>query len=50
MSALTQDTLSPVRVKRTPEQVAERRRQVEKLLGRPLPPRPAAATVGPRDH
>ncbi|WP_433567106.1 hypothetical protein ACQP1O_19135 [Nocardia sp. CA-151230] len=50
MSALTQDTLRPVRVARTPEEKAERRRQAEKLLGRPLPPHPAQASTAPGDH
>ncbi|MBL1074773.1 hypothetical protein JK358_10225 [Nocardia sp. 2] len=43
MSALTQGSSRVTRVKLTPEQIAERRREAEKILGRKLPPRPSAA-------
>lgn len=43
MSALTQGSSRVTRVKLTPEQIAERRREAEKILGRKLPPRPTAA-------
>ncbi|MCU1645853.1 MAG: hypothetical protein JWN03_6128 [Nocardia sp.] len=49
MSALTQETWRARRVKLTPEQVAENRREAEKLLGRKLPPRPTPATSGKHD-
>ncbi len=41
MSALTQETLRAVEVELSPEQVEERRRKAEKILGRKLPQRPA---------
>ncbi|WP_433667226.1 hypothetical protein ACQP06_27030 [Nocardia sp. CA-136227] len=43
MSALTQGTSRVTRVKLTPEQIAERRREAEKILGHKLPARPSAA-------
>lgn len=42
MSALTDGTMRVTRVKLTPEQVAERRREAEEILGRKLPPAPAS--------
>ncbi|MFD6355981.1 hypothetical protein [Nocardia tengchongensis] len=45
MSALTQGTMRPTQVKLTPEQIAERRRQAEKILGRKLPTQPAPAKL-----
>ncbi|WP_433566918.1 hypothetical protein ACQP1O_18065 [Nocardia sp. CA-151230] len=41
MSALTQGTMRVTRVKLTPEQIAERRREAEAILGRKLPHRTA---------
>ncbi len=41
MSALTEGSSRVTRVKLTPEQIAERRREAEKVLGRKLPPRPS---------
>ncbi|MGW4125674.1 hypothetical protein [Nocardia sp. NPDC004711] len=43
MGALTQGTMRVTRVKLTAEQIAERRREAEKILGRKLPPRPTPA-------
>ncbi|MFE3758990.1 hypothetical protein ACFXO9_32210 [Nocardia tengchongensis] len=43
MSALTQGTMRVSRVKLTPEQIAERRREAEKVLGRKLPEQPTPA-------
>lgn len=40
MSALTQGSSRVTRVKLTPEQIAERRREAEEILGRKLPPHP----------
>ncbi|MBH0776188.1 hypothetical protein [Nocardia bovistercoris] len=45
MSALTRGTMRVTRVKLTPEQIAERRREAEKILGRRLPPRPTQSNV-----
>ncbi|WP_280329536.1 hypothetical protein [Nocardia wallacei] len=45
MSALTEGTMRVTRVKLTPEQIAERRRAAEKILGRKLPPRSTSASA-----
>ncbi|WP_330178794.1 hypothetical protein OHB26_19945 [Nocardia sp. NBC_01503] len=45
MSALTQGSSRVTRVKLTPEQIAERRREAEEILGRKLPPHPSAAKI-----
>ncbi len=44
MSALTDETLRPIRSTPTPEQAARLRKQAEKILGSKLPPTPAQQT------
>lgn len=50
MSALTQDSLHPVRRQLTSEQLEARRRQAEKVLGHQLPPRKTRTAASQRDQ
>lgn len=45
ISALTQGAMRVTRVRLTPEQAAERRREAEKILGRKLTPQPDPTTA-----
>ncbi|MGW4125893.1 hypothetical protein [Nocardia sp. NPDC004711] len=47
MSALTQGTMRVIRVKPTAEQIAERRREAGKILGRKLLPPPTLVSQFP---
>ncbi|MFD3593355.1 hypothetical protein ACFWU5_11545 [Nocardia sp. NPDC058640] len=38
MSALTEETMHPIRSTPTPEHAEKLRKQAERILGRPLPP------------
>jgi hypothetical protein len=49
VSALTQDTLHPVKKKLTPEQREIRLQQAEKILGRKLP-RKTTTVIAQRDQ
>jgi len=47
MSALTDETLRPIRSTPTPDQAERLRKQAEKILGSKLPPVPAEQTKRP---